>query len=223
MLKKQKKQLQSIVSNLQGLYMIPKKTYKVKEIFYSLQGEGARQGEASIFIRFALCNKNCWYCDTDWSAGTDMSLEGIYNEIFDYPCDWIVLTGGEPTLQVDKKFISYFHSLGFKIAIETNGTNKVLDGIDYITCSPKVEPDTLRRNFLKGVDEFRYAIDIDTDIPSIRDLPYAKNYYISPMFMGEEHKRYDMNDDNIQYCINFIKNHPEWKLSLQVHKIINIR
>lgn len=199
------------------------KKYKIREIFYSLQGEGGRQGEASIFIRFAFCNKNCWFCDTDWSYGDDLTLNEIYNEIKQYKCKWIVLTGGEPTLQIDECLIGFFKKKGYKLAIETNGTNRVLNGIDYITCSPKVKVDILNNNFPDGVDEFRFPCGKDEVIPDISLLPKASNYYVSPLFLGEVKKRFEMDDENIQFCINFVKDNPEWKLSLQVHKIINIR
>lgn len=198
---------------------------KVKEIFYSIQGEGGRQGEASIFIRLANCNLNCWFCDTDWTKGIEMSLEQIQNEIKDFNCKWIVWTGGEPTLQLNDSILSYFADLGYKQAIETNGTNKVPSLIDYITCSPKNEVSLkdLHNNFPEGVNEFRYPISDDVKIPSIKSLPYADNYFVSPIFTGEVKKRFELNEQNINKCIDFVLKNTDWKLSLQIHKILNIR
>lgn len=198
---------------------------KVKEIFYSIQGEGGRQGEASIFIRLANCNLNCWFCDTDWTKGIEMSLEQIQNEIKDFNCKWIVWTGGEPTLQLNDSILSYFANLGYKQAIETNGTNKVSSLIDYVTCSPKneVSLEDLHNNFPEGVNEFRYPVSDDVKIPSIKSLPYADNYFVSPIFTGEEKKRFELNEQNIDKCIDFVLKNTDWKLSLQIHKILNIR
>lgn len=197
---------------------------KVREIFHSIQGEGGRQGQNSVFIRLSNCNLNCWFCDTDWSWGLDMSLKEIYDEIKNYKTEWIVWTGGEPTLQLTDEIVAHFTELGYKQAIETNGTNPVPDGIDYVTCSPKVPVDILRKNFPKGVDEFRYPImAIDNNIPNIDELPIANNYYLSPIFMGEKKRRYNMNDDNVKAVLNIILKEPRWILSLQIHKLIGVR
>lgn len=198
---------------------------KVKEIFYSIQGEGGRQGEASIFIRLAKCNLNCWFCDTDWTEGAEMSLEQIQNEIENFNCKWIVWTGGEPTLQLNDSILLYFRNLGYKQAIETNGTNKISKLIDYVTCSPKNEVSLkdLHNNFPNGVNEFRYPISNDVTIPSIKSLPYADNYFVSPIFTGQEKKRFELNEQNINKCIDFVLKNTDWKLSLQIHKILNIR
>jgi len=196
---------------------------KVREIFYSIQGEGGRVGEASIFIRLANCNLNCWFCDTDWSYGDEMTIDEIKKEISKYNCEWIVWTGGEPTLQLTddilKEFVEYRH------AIETNGTNPVPDEIEYITVSPKKEVslETLHNNF-SYVDEFRYVYDgITQKLPNIDTLPLAENYYISPMFLGEKKKRFDLDVDSVASAIQFVKDDPRWKFSLQVQKIINVR
>lgn len=198
---------------------------KVKEIFYSIQGEGGRQGEASIFIRLAKCNLNCWFCDTDWTKGFEMSLEQIQKEIENFNCKWIVWTGGEPTLQLNDSILLYFRKLGYKQAIETNGTNKISKLIDYVTCSPKNEVSLkdLHNNFPNGVNEFRYPISNDVTIPSIKSLPYADNYFVSPIFTGQEKKRFELNEQNINKCIDFVLKNTDWKLSLQIHKILNIR
>jgi len=196
---------------------------KVREIFYSIQGEGGRAGEASIFIRLADCNLNCWFCDTDWSWGNDMSIEEIKNEISKFNCEWIVWTGGEPTLQLTNDILKEFSE--YKHAIETNGTNPVPSRINYITCSPKKEVhiETLKENFPLGVDEFRYVYDITQRPPAIENLPNANNYYVSPIFLGEKKKRFDLDEDSVKRAIDFVKNNPDWKFSLQVHKIINVR
>jgi len=152
-----------------------------------------------------------------------MSLEAIKEVISAFPGKWIVWTGGEPTMQLNADIVSYFKD--YKQAIETNGTNPVPKGIDYITCSPKKEVhiQTLKENFPQGVDEFRYPLDVTSKLPNIKDLPPALNYYVSPIFLGEAKKRFELNDSNVQLCIDFVKQNPQWKLSLQIHKILNIR
>ena len=199
----------------------------VKEIFLSIQGEGARQGELSIFIRLSGCNMNCSFCDTDWSPGKDMSIKEIISEISRYKCTWIVWTGGEPTLQLTDEIIKQF-PLKYLHAIETNGSNPVPDSIDYIACSPKVSNEILNKNF-NYIDELRYAVDILTpegleNVTKLRetkinDLPDAKHYYLSPVFVAK--KKDKISPLNVLSCLGLIKENPIWKLSIQVHKLID--
>lgn len=193
---------------------------KVVEIFYSIQGEGANFGKPAIFIRLSKCNKNCWFCDTDWNKGQDMLIEEILETISKYRCNTIIWTGGEPTLQLTAEILDNF-SLYYN-CIETNGTNPVPRGIDYITCSPKVTPDVLRKNF-DFVNEFRYPIAKGEVIPKVSELPKADNYFVSPLFLGEEKKRFEIEPENVDYCLEFVKNNPQWRISLQMHKILNVR
>lgn len=162
-------------------------------------------------------------CDTDWSWGNMMSIEEIKEEIKNYKGKWIVWTGGEPTLQLNNDILKEFSE--YKHAIETNGTNPVPTLIDYITCSPKVEVglDKLRENFPDGVQEFRFPYDRTRKLPKISELPKSDNYYISPLFLGEKKKRFLLDERNVKDAIDYVKENPEWKFSLQIHKIINIR
>jgi len=203
-----------------------KKTLKVKEIFYSIQGEGKRTGEASIFIRLSNCNLNCHYCDTDWNTGTPMTLEEILKKVKQYKANWIVWTGGEPTLQLTDQIIGWFKYHGYKQAIETNGTNRIPGGIDYVACSPKVGLTKLQDTFTNSfVNEFRYPLSSGQKPPSLNDLWFAapENLYVSPIFMGKEKERLDIDRENVLWCVDFVKRNPEWKLSMQVHKFIDIR
>lgn len=207
------------------LIKVTGETLSVREIFYSLQGEGSRSGDPSIFIRLAFCNKDCWFCDTDWSYGTSMTVDAVIKEIAEFPCKWIVWTGGEPTLQLTDEIVEIFKKLGYKQAIETNGTKVPPNGLDYITCSPKVEPPRLHRSFKnRHVGEFRYPVGMDgIDPPNITELPPADYYYVSPLFLGEEKKRFVLDQGNLQQCIKFVKNTPGWRLSMQQHKIWDVR
>jgi len=192
---------------------------KVNEIFYSLQGEGGNMGKAAIFIRLSNCNKNCWFCDTKWETGEMMDIEQIRQAIAGYAGKMIIWTGGEPTLQLTEEVLSHFKD--YYNCIETNGTLPVPAGIDYITCSPKVGLKKLNENF-SFVNELRYPIDKDTLPPNIADLPKADHYFLSPIFTGTEKERHEFNGENVDYCIEYIKAHPEWRLSLQVHKLLKI-
>jgi|AGTN01.1.fsa_nt_gi Organic radical activating enzymes len=189
----------------------------VNEIFYSLQGEGGRTGEASIFIRLAKCNLVCSFCDTDFERGVRMTVTEILDEIGKFGCRWIVWTGGEPTLQLTDEMVAFFKENGYLQAIETNGTKRVPAGMDYITCSPKQHFEKVRE-LIPEVDELRFPIQKGDPLPDISVLPKTQRYLLSPVF--------DDNiiiQENVDYCISLIKENPSWALSLQTHKLIGIR
>lgn len=117
--------------------------YHINEIFYSLQGEGFHTGRPAVFVRFAGCNLRCPFCDTDFSHSEPMTAEQIARRVFDYsthPHTLIVLTGGEPSLQVDNELVDALHAHQQTVTIETNGTRPVPDNIDWVTLSPKAVP-----------------------------------------------------------------------------------
>lgn len=188
----------------------------VKEIFYSLQGEGGRVGEPSVFIRLTKCNLSCWFCDTDFENGQDLSVDEILKNIGQYAAKYIIWTGGEPTLQLTDEVLLFFKNAGYQQAIETNGTQKVSDLIDYITCSPKSNYKRAKR-INPIVDEIRLPLEDGDSLPLIEDLPIAQKYFISPVFDGNK-----LNVANINYCVELVKKNPKWTLSLQIHKLINI-
>lgn len=188
----------------------------VNEIFYSLQGEGGRSGEASIFIRLTKCNLACSFCDTDFADGDGMSLDEILDVIKVYPCKWIIWTGGEPTIQLKNEHFIFFREHGYKQAIETNGTRRIPSLIDYITCSPKQDYESIKAR-IPRVDEIRMPIKVGDPIPDITIFPKADNYFLSPIFDADK-----INIENVNYCVELIKEHPQWRLSLQMHKLIHI-
>ena len=188
---------------------------KVKEIFYSLQGEGGRQGEASLFIRLSGCNLSCDFCDTDFSGGENRSLEQILSTICSFPCRWIVWTGGEPTLQLTDACLLFFKQAGFRQAIESNGHNRLSTLLDYTVVSPKGQTDYAKK-VNPHVDEVRLPVKKDDTIPSITSLPEARFYFLSPIFTQNQTE----TKANIDYCINLIKQQPQWRLSLQIHQLI---
>jgi len=189
----------------------------VNEIFYSLQGEGGRTGQASIFIRLAKCNLACSFCDTEFEKGVKMTLEEIIDEIAKYNCRWIIWTGGEPALQLTDKIVGFFKEKGYLQAIETNGTKRIPESIDYITCSPKQNFE-LVKELIPEVDELRFPIQKGDPLPDISILPKTERYLLSPIF--DELK---IIQENVDYCISLIKDNPIWALSLQTHKLIGIR
>ena len=190
---------------------------KVKEIFYSLQGEGGRQGAASIFIRLSGCNLKCDFCDTDFSGGEDMTVEQILSLIRQYPCEWIVWTGGEPCLQLTDECLLFFKSAGYRQAIESNGHFRLSTLLDYTVVSPKGDT----RYALKinpRVDEVRLPVRKNADIPPLETLPEAAQYFLSPIFTDNSAE----TKANIDYCVEQIKKNTAWRLSLQMHKWIGI-
>jgi organic radical activating enzyme len=196
---------------------------RVSELFYSLQGEGARIGTPTVFIRLSgckakfACSAAGIKCDTEFESGKDMSLDEIFDWIaYEAPlCKEITWTGGEPTDQLTEEIICFFEELGFYQAIETSGLNKVPMGIDFICVSPKVAEHIIKKNFPNGVDELRYVRHKGQAIPepSIN----AKHYWISPHSDG-----FNINSDNMKHCIDLCLLNPTWKLSLQNHKLWNI-
>ena len=116
---------------------------RINDIFYSLQGEGHNTGRAAVFIRFAGCNLRCSFCDTEFDTYREMSDEQILEAISQYPARFVVLTGGEPTLQVDEAFVELLHQHGYEVAMESNGTRPAPRNLDWLTVSPKVRSEKL--------------------------------------------------------------------------------
>ena len=116
------------------------KTFRVNDIFYSLQGEGRNTGRAAVFVRFAGCNLRCPFCDTEFDTFREMTAEEIVVAISQFPARFVVLTGGEPTLQVDEAFVDLLHQHGFEVAMESNGTRPAPNNLDWLTVSPKEYP-----------------------------------------------------------------------------------
>ncbi len=182
------------------------KTYKVNEIFYSLQGEGFFTGTAAVFLRFSGCNRRCPFCDTDFADGCDMTADEIVAAVSAYPARHIVITGGEPTLQLDCDLVRALKAERFFIQIETNGSNPVPTGVDWVTCSPKDAPWRIDR-----IDELKVVYQ-GQDVESLTQLLPAPRLFLQPC-----------SGQNIRETIDYILTHPHWRLSLQTHKLINIQ
>lgn len=188
--------------------------YKVNEIFYSLQGEGANTGTPAVFVRFAGCNLRCPFCDTEFETYTEMTAEEILDALDEYPSDFIVLTGGEPSLQVDDALVEALHDRDKVIAIETNGTRKLPKDIDWVTCSPKEGS----RIVLKEADEVK-VVFTGQDVEQYCDMIDAESYYLQPCSREQDGTRTDNCAEVIEYCLM----NPHWSLSLQTHKLLNIQ
>ena len=182
---------------------------KINEIFYSLQGEGYYTGHAAIFIRYSGCNLKCSFCDTSHENYTIMSDKMIYQTLIKYPSSFVVLTGGEPSLQISEDLVSMLHKNNFYITIETNGTHTFSNNIDWITLSPKEGHNIV----IERADEIKIVYqgqNVETWIAKGKLLG-AKHFYLQPC-----------SGKNIPETVAYILNHPWWNLSLQTHKIIGI-
>ncbi len=177
---------------------------RINEIFYSLQGEGFWTGTPIIFIRFSGCNLQCDFCDTRHHTYTEMSDEEIVAAIATYPARRVCLTGGEPSLQIDRAFIDLLHHHGYTIHIETNGTHSLPDGIDWVTVSPKTPTIELNR-----ADELK-IVYTGQEVTSWLGFD-AAHRYLQPCSCR-----------NTAEVVRYILDHPEWSLSLQTHKYIDI-
>ena len=188
---------------------------RINEIFYSLQGEGRYMGVPAVFVRLSGCNLRCPFCDTDFTSYNEMSEEDIVRSVSDYPTRHIVITGGEPTLQLTASLIVKLHAAGFFVQIETNGTHPVPEGIDWITCSPKAGG----RVVLTKVNEVKMLYQGEGTDLSAAEAIEADEYRLQPLDTGDA----DENKEITNATIIFILDNPKWKLSLQTHKILNVR
>ena len=193
--------------------------YKVNEIFYSLQGEGFNTGTASVFVRLSGCNLHCAFCDTDHQQGTMMTAREIVDQVLHYPdAPLIVLTGGEPSLFVDDELIAALKTTGKRIAIETNGTHPMPQGIDWVTLSPKTgfEGAFAHPCILDRCDELK-VVYLGQDL-SQYDHISASHRFLQPCFVEDEAQR----RRNIDACVRAVLRNPRWRLSLQTHRILAI-
>lgn len=198
--------------------------YRVNDIFYSLQGEGHNTGRAAVFIRFAGCNLRCSFCDTEFDTYREMTAEEIVASINTYPARFVVLTGGEPTLQVDEAFVDLLHQHGFEVAMESNGTRPAPNNLDWLTVSPKISGEKWKvESGWRLPDEVKVVFDEDTVpetyLPSPSTLHHSPLLYLQPCDTGNAER----NAIIINRCIDYIKEHPQWRLSLQTHKLIGFK
>ena len=194
---------------------------KVNEIFYSLQGEGRWSGRPAVFVRLSGCNLKCPFCDTEHQSFTSMSVTDILAEVKRFPASHIVITGGEPTLQLTPELVKAFKKEGYFVQIETNGSvalpGEITSSIDWITCSPKSAPVVLDR-----VDELKVVFQDKSrnmDVFEQMASEFGAVLFLQPCDSGDPIRNRIILEDTIRY----IKEHPVWSLSLQTHKLINIQ
>lgn len=206
--------------------------YSIKEIFYSLQGEGVRAGCPSVFVRFAGCNLACkmethgFDCDTDFLNGEKVSLEQVVSRVKQLAgtCRWIVFTGGEPGLQLDIPLIAALREHGFSLAVETNGT-QALPGngfLDWITVSPKTPDSGVRQ---RNAHEVKFVVKHGDPIP--RTGVDAQHYVLSPAALVKD-KNDPMNAghvpvQNLEWAVQLCLDNPPWRVSEQLHKRWRVR
>ena len=210
-------------------------TYAVKEIFFTLQGEGAQTGRAAVFCRFAGCNlwsgreedratATCRFCDTDFvgvdgpGGGKFESAEALVAAIEQtWPQDsppgqrFVVCTGGEPLLQMDAALIEALHARRFEIAVETNGTVAAPPGIDWLCVSPKAGANLVQRSG----DELKLVYPQPGADPAAFEMLPFRHFFLQPMDGPSR-------DANTQLALHYCLDHPQWRLSLQTHKFLGI-
>ena len=194
---------------------------KVNEIFYSLQGEGTNTGRPAVFVRLSGCNLRCPFCDTNFNDGTEMKEEEIVEKVcgLSTSCGFVVITGGEPTMQDCTLLIDYLHQNGYEVAMESNGTRKPPFNVDWLTVSPKHPFVDVYSGLpkIEECDELKLVFDGE-HTPSDFGIK-AKHYFLQPCDVGSRER----NAVIIHKCVEYIKEDPKWKLSLQTQKILNVR
>lgn len=229
--------------------MAKQDSYKIKEIFYTLQGEGAQAGRPSVFCRFSKCNlwngreedranSICNFCDTDF-VGTDGQNGGVYSasELVEKVASlwpdlsqgvpYVVCTGGEPLLQLDEPLIEAFHAKGFEVGVETNGTLPAPAGIDWLCVSPKGIAEVV----ISQCSELKLVYPQPDALPEKFSHIKAEHYYLQPMadyrpqlIIADHNKaaKEGLSKTNTQLTVEYCLQHPKWSLSLQTHKYLEI-
>ena len=191
--------------------------YKVNEIFYSLQGEGYWTGTPLVFVRFSGCNLKCPWCDTAHENGTLMSAEDIVDAVNRANTGGVTrvcLTGGEPLLQVDKALVIALENQGYRIHLETNGTLPLPCYINWVTVSPKQNRIRIHQD---DVNEIKIVYEGGN--PDLSRWEDESLLFLQPCDTGDPFR----NQQILQDAVEFVKRHPKWRLSLQTHKLINIK
>lgn len=209
-------------------------TYSVKEIFYTLQGEGAQAGRAAVFCRFAGCNlwsgrepdrstAVCQFCDTDFvgvngqNGGKFATAQALVQAV---AAQWpqgaggkplVVCTGGEPLMQLDQALVDAFHAAGFEVAVETNGTHAAPEGLDWICVSPKADAPVV---LTKG-HELKLVYPQPLAMPERFANWQFQHFFLQPMDNAQQ-------ADNTRAAVAYCMAHPQWRLSVQMHKVVGI-
>ena len=194
----------------------------VNEIFHSLQGEGYHSGTPAVFVRLSGCNLRCPFCDTQHAGGTEMSEPEIVAAVKSLcpvlRSPLVVVTGGEPALQLTASLVEALHAVGDRVAVETNGTLPLPGNVDWVTLSPKsLWLGEEAAPVLTRADELKVLFDGEHN-PSAYDHIDAAHRFLQPMDTGDPARNAALMHQAADYCLG----HPQWRLSLQIHKILNI-
>ena len=197
---------------------MPQPSWKVSEIFYSIQGEGSHTGMPAVFLRLAGCSMGCDFCDTKYafSGGKIMNSLQVLVGLSEFPCKTVVVTGGEPAEQDLPALISTLKSAGYTVHIETNGAIDCdVSRADFVCVSPKKQ---VSQAMLKKAHIIKLVISTQTDLKEIEKY-YAYENEDTQLYLQPESNK----QENIDLCVKLVKNHPSARLSVQLHKLINVQ
>ena len=197
---------------------MPPLSWKVNEIFYSVQGEGAHTGMPAVFLRLSGCTMGCDFCDTKYafSGGKEMNSLQILVALAEFPCKTVVITGGEPAEQNLSGLISALKSAGHTVHLETNGAHDCdVTQADFVCVSPKKY---VSEEMLKKADVIKLVVSQTTDLEDLKKYYNYENEKTSVFLQPESNKQ-----ENIDLCVKLVKEHPSARLSVQLHKLINVR
>ena len=189
---------------------------KIVDVFYSIQGEGAQTGVACVFVRLHGCNLACSFCDEALHKGTyeALSFEEILARIALFPSRHVVITGGEPSLYDLRAFIGFLQTHGYHVAVETNGYNFAnLSGANWVTYSPK-DWNAIKQ---EGFDELKFVVARTSPVEKIVAFSTQK-----PVFIQPQNTKDAPDWDNVAFCIDLVKTHPQFRLSVQLHKFLGV-
>ncbi|MBE6421662.1 MAG: 7-carboxy-7-deazaguanine synthase QueE [Elusimicrobiaceae bacterium] len=197
---------------------MPQPSWKVNEIFYSIQGEGRHTGMPAVFLRLAGCTMGCSFCDTKYAfqTGEEMNSLQVLVALAEYPCKTVVITGGEPAEQDLPSLIAALKSAGYCVHLETNGAHDCdVSRADFVCVSPKKY---VSQEMLKKADVIKIVVGQETDLADLEKYYNYENDKTQIYLQPESNLQ-----ENIALCVKLLKKHPAARLSLQTHKLINIR
>lgn len=197
----------------------------INDVFWTVQGEGANSGRRALFVRMPFCNLACTWCDTEFNSYKKWSERELVAYANQEACRFAVLTGGEPMLNKHSpRVITVLKNHGFEIATETNGTVPILKDLDFVTVSPKrfstdrnLPPYYVCAHARQTAHEFKFVVDDQFDFDVLKDYnPHdGRRYSLSPEFGGLQ--------KNIERILQYVKNNPAWRISLQTHKWMGVK
>ena len=201
-------------------------SWKVNEIFYSVQGEGQHTGMPAVFLRLAGCSMGCDFCDTKYAFSNGQEMNGLQilvalaqypcKTVIVYPCKTVIVTGGEPTEQNLPALVNLLKSAGHTVHLETNGAQDCdVSKVDFVCVSPKKH---VCKEMLKKADIIKLVVSQQTDLTDLQKYYEYENEKTHIYLQPESNKQ-----ENIDLCVKLIKQHPSARLSVQLHKLINIK